>query len=241
MRKALQGRDFMHQLIYWRSKFIKMDKIKIILVDDHQMFREGLKFLLTGLEFFEVIGEAVDGADFIKLLSVTSPDVVLMDINMPNMNGIEATQKALLMKPNLKVIVLSMYGDESYYYQMIQAGARGFVFKKSGSSELALAINAVMNGEEYFSNELLKNVIMSFGYSKKITAGADIKVINFTSREQEVLTLICNGLSAKEIAAKLNISIRTVEVHKSNLFQKTGAKTTGNLISLAIKSNLVSF
>jgi DNA-binding NarL/FixJ family response regulator len=216
-------------------------KIKVILVDDHQMFREGLKFLLSGVESVEIIGEAEDGSDFIKLLADCSPDLVLMDINMPNMNGIEATKKALLMQPSLKIIVLSMYGDESYYYQMIQAGANGFVLKKSGSSELTTAINSVMNGEDYFSNELLKNVIMSFGSSKQIQTSSEIKFINFTAREKDVLISICHGLSAKEIADNLNISIRTVEVHKSNLFLKTGVKTTGNLIALAIKNKLIDF
>jgi DNA-binding NarL/FixJ family response regulator len=218
-----------------------MDKIKIIIVDDHQMFREGLKFLLDGISSVEVIAEAVDGADFIKLLSTCIPDLVLMDINMPNMDGIEASRKALEMMPELKIIVLSMFGDESYYYQMIQAGVKGFILKKSGSSELVTAINSVMNGEEYFSNELLKNVIMSFGSKKQIKNADEIKLINFTLREKEVLTLICNGFSTKEIADKLNISARTVEVHKSNLFLKTGTKTTGSLISVSIKSNLVEF
>jgi DNA-binding NarL/FixJ family response regulator len=218
-----------------------MAKIKIIIVDDHQMFREGLKFLLSGMDSIEIIGEAVDGVDFIRLLSILNPDLVLMDINMPNMNGIIATQKALQLRPFLKIIVLSMYGDETYYYQMIQIGVKGFVLKKSGSSELIMAINCVMKGEEYFSNELLKNVIMSLGNKKQIKSDTENKLVNFIGRENEILILICNGYSAKEIADKLSISIRTVEVHKSNLFLKTGAKTTGNLIAIAIKSNLVEY
>ena len=217
-----------------------MAKTKIILVDDHQMFREGIKFLLSGMDDVEVIGEAFDGVQFIKLLETGRPDIVLMDISMPNMNGIEATHKALQLYPDLKIIVLSMYGDEGYYYNMIQAGAKGFILKKSGSTELTSAIKTVMEGGEYFSNELLKNVIISLGAKKQIVGGESNKTLNFTTREEEILKLICNGSSTKEIAIRLNISARTVEVHKSNLFLKTGAKSTGNLISIAIKNNLVS-
>ena len=216
-----------------------MNKIKLIIVDDHQMFRDGLKFMLSENENIDIIGEAEDGEKFIRLLDTLDPDIVLMDINMPHMNGVDATKKALEIKPNIKIIVISMFGDENYYYQMIQAGAKGFVMKQSGSDELKTAIETVAAGNDYFSNELLKNVIISIGSAKQIKTNNEIKIINFTQREKDVLKLLCNGFSAKEIASKLNISPRTVEVHKSNLFTKTGVKNTGNLIALAIKSNLI--
>ncbi len=216
-----------------------MHKYKIIIVDDHEMFRDGIKFLLSGYEVFEVIGEASNGKEFLEILQRELPDIVLMDIDMPVMNGIDATKECLAMYPKQKIIVLSMFGDESYYYQMIQAGVKGFILKKSGSNELVNAINTVLEGKEYFSTELLKNVILSIGSGKKVTNDNQHISINFTNRENEILTHICNGKTTKEIANLLNISPRTVEVHKSNIFYKTGTNNTGNLIAVAIKNQLV--
>ena len=136
-----------------------MDKLRIYLVDDHKLFREGLKLLLSTQDFVRHIYEASNGREFIENLSFVDCDVVLMDIEMPEMNGIDATIEAMKMKPNLKIIVLSMYGDEQYYYKMIDAGAKGFLLKNSGIDKAVTAIQKVAEGESFFSEELLVNIL----------------------------------------------------------------------------------
>ncbi|MDF1548969.1 MAG: response regulator transcription factor [Bacteroidales bacterium] len=214
-------------------------KIKIILVDDHKMFREGLSFLISKLKTAEVIAEAENGQQFLQLLKTCEPDIVLMDINMPQMDGIEATEIAVAQNPDLKVVALSMNGDENYYYKMISAGAKGFVLKQAGSEELEEAIETVMAGNDFFSPELMKNIIINMGKTKiseKISGSVKIKL---TDREQETLELICHGLSTKEIGDKLFISPRTVEGHKARIMEKLGATNTSNLIIQAIKNKLI--
>lgn len=143
-----------------------MQKLKIYLVDDHKLFREGLKLLLSTQDFIQHIYEASDGREFLENLKMVDCDVVLMDIEMPEINGIEATREALKMKPGLKIIVLSMYGDEQYYYQMIDAGAKGFMLKNSGIDNVITAIRKVAVGENFFSEELLFNILNSMRDTK---------------------------------------------------------------------------
>ena len=215
------------------------DKIKIILVDDHNLFRESLSFLLSKSKNIEVMAEAENGEVFLDILDTKLPDVVLMDINMPKIDGIEATKKALELYPQLKIIALSMNGDEAYYYKMIQAGAKGFVLKKASSDELEEAILTVINGNDFFSPELMKSIIINFGTTKKIITEKETKFVHFTNRENEVLKLICDGLTTKEISNRLYISIRTVEGHKSRIMDKLNAQNTANIIIQAIKNKLI--
>ena len=215
------------------------DKIKIILVDDHNLFRESLSFLLSKSKNIEVIAEAENGEVFLDILDTKLPDAVLMDINMPKIDGIEATKKALELYPDLKIIALSMNGDEAYYYKMIRAGAKGFVLKKASSDELEEAIQSVINGNDFFSPELMKSIIINFGTTKKVTTEKETKFVHFTNRENEVLKLICDGLSTKEISNKLYISIRTVEGHKSRIMDKLNAQNTANIIVQAFKNKLI--
>jgi len=215
--------------------------IKIIIVDDHKIFREGLAFLLSKRKDVSVIAEAENGEQFLNILEKEQPDIVLMDIDMPVLNGIKATERALLKYPMLKVIALSMKGDENNYYNMIQVGAKGFVLKEVGSDQLNIAIDKVFKGVNYFSPELMRNVIINLQKPDEEVKSRDGSTsINLTKRERETLELICNGFSTKEIAKKLAISPRTVEGHKLRVMEKLGANNTGNLIILAIKNNLVS-
>ncbi|MBN2214252.1 MAG: response regulator transcription factor [Bacteroidales bacterium] len=212
-----------------------MDRhIKLIIVDDHQMFREGLKFLLRETPGIKLIGEAENGKFFLKLLDDAKPDVVLMDISMPEMDGIEATRQALMKYPDLKIIALTMFGEENYYYQMIQAGAKGLVLKKSGKTELVSAIEKVLKGESYFSNELLINIISKTDKEKLLISDKTVD-IKFTKREKQILDLLIRGFSTSHIAAELNISHRTVEGHKARLFDKTGIRNTSRLILAAMR------
>jgi len=213
-----------------------MKKPEIIIVDDHLIFRQGLKSLFTIENIATVIGEASNGKEFIDLLSTLKPDLVLMDIDMPHMNGMEATQKALELMPEIKIIAFTMFGDEEYYYKMVELGVRGFILKSSGIAELEKAIEDVMNGESYFSNELLRKIINNLG--RKHTAKQS-SASKFTAREMDVLQHICQGLTNDEIARKLFISSKTVKSHRSNLLEKTNCKNTPALIIYALKNEII--
>ncbi|MDP4209924.1 MAG: response regulator transcription factor [Bacteroidota bacterium] len=212
-----------------------MSLINVIVVDDHNLFRNGLKLLLNNAGNFNVIAEASNGREFIELLAHHSPDVVLMDINMPEMDGIEATTKAMALKPGLKIICLSMYGEEEYYYKMIEAGVAGFLLKNSDINEVKNAITAVYEGGKYFSQELLYSVVKNI----KTTQTNQEVIENLSDREVEVLKQICIGLSNQEIAENLNISKRTVDKHRANLLDKTNSKNTAYLVMYAIKNKLI--
>lgn len=211
---------------------------KVVLVDDHNLFRDGLKYVLGQTDYIQVIAEAADGIEFLNILNDKMPDIVLMDIAMPRMNGIEATTKAINQFPNLKIIALTMFGDENYCYSMLQAGAKGFVLKESGCDELLKAINKVMEGDNYFSNSILTSLIKSQAILNK-SKNTDEGPIKFSKREIEVLKLICDGNSNKEIAEKLSISQRTVEGNRFSLLNKTGSKDSVNLALYALKNNLL--
>jgi len=215
---------------------ISIKKPTIIIVDDHLIFRQGLKSIISQENFAIVIGEASNGLEFLELLKTTKPDLVLMDIDMPHMNGLEATEKALKMIPELKVIAFTMFSDEEYYYKMIDKGVKGFILKTSGIQELENAIIEVMLGESYFSNELLRKIINNFSNRNNVT---DSIIHSFTDREMEILQLICLGMCNDEIANKLFISPKTVKSHKSNLLEKTVSKNIQGLILFAIKNKIV--
>jgi DNA-binding NarL/FixJ family response regulator len=211
-----------------------MEKIRIIIADDHQLFRNGLKILLNAFPEFEVVGEASNGEEFLKLLKTTPADVALMDINMPEMDGIEATRKGIKLCPAIDIIALSMYGEEEYYYKMVDAGAKGFLVKDSDISEVKEAILTIRKGGSYFSQELLYHVIQKIKHRE-----LESKSANLSKREKEILFKICEGLSNQEIAETLFISKRTVDKHRANLLGKTNSKNTASLILFAIRNKLI--
>ncbi len=211
-----------------------MEKIRIIITDDHQLFRNGLKILLNAFPEFEVTAEASNGEEFLRILKDTPADLVLMDINMPEMDGIEATRRALKLYPEIDIIALSMYGEEEYYYKMVDAGAKGFLLKDSDISEVKEAILTVRKGGSYFSQELLYHVIQKIKHREN-----ESKSANLSRREKEILMKICEGLSNQEIAETLFISKRTVDKHRANLLGKTNSKNTASLILFAIRNKLI--
>ena len=211
-----------------------MEKIRIIITDDHQLFRNGLKILLNAFPEFEVTGEASNGEEFLRVLKESPADVALMDINMPEMDGIEATRKGLKLCPDIDIIALSMYGEEEYYYKMVDAGAKGFVLKDSDISEVKEAILTVKKGGSYFSQELLYHVIQKIKHRENESRSA-----NLSRREKEILLKICEGLPNQEIADALFISKRTVDKHRANLLGKTNSKNTASLILFAIRNKLI--
>jgi DNA-binding NarL/FixJ family response regulator len=201
------------------------------------MFRNGLKSLLEQEEWAEIIGEASNGQEFIDLIQTAYPDIVLMDIDMPVMNGIDASEKAIEINKDLNILVLSMYDDYAHYSRLVSAGVKGFISKSAGKTELEKGIIAVSNGECYFSSDLLRNIILEINKSKDHT---DLDLI-LTSRELEILKLICNGFATNEIADKLCLSSKTIDNHRSKILQKTGVKNSVGLVIYAIKNKIVSF
>jgi len=208
-----------------------MKPVKLFIVDDHSLFREGLKLLLSNQENILQVYEAGDGESFIRQLRDVRPDIALVDIELPGINGIDATQKALELIPGLKIIALTMYSDESYYLGMIEAGAKGFLLKNSKFQEVIQAVKDVLAGRNYFSQEILQSIISRL--HKKNSHQPDNCL---TGREKEILINICRGLSNAEIAELLCISKRTVDKHRENLLLKTQSKNTANLVVFAIKN-----
>lgn len=208
-----------------------MKKHKIIIVDDHQLFRNGLKFILNEMNDVDIIGEASNGKEFLEILEYGLPDLVLMDINMPVMNGDTASKIAMEKYPNLNILVLSMYGETEYYNTMIDIGVKGFILKDVDNKELRDAIDKIISGGNYFSQELLLNLIKNKTYDENIS---------LTRREKEILELICKGYSNQRISEQLFISQRTVERHRSSLLLKTDSKNSISLVVYSIKHKLVS-
>ncbi|MCG8699324.1 MAG: response regulator transcription factor [Bacteroidales bacterium] len=214
------------------------DRIRIFIVDDHKMFREGLIFVLSNYDKYEVIGEACNGREFLDHPESVHADIILMDISMPDMDGIQATAEFLQREPDKNVIALTMFDDENYYYKMINVGVKGFLIKNSDFNELANAIEEVYQGGNYFSQELMRQIIMRIGNKSRVEHKKQ-KTIHFTKREREVLNCMCKGMANNDIAEFLHISLRTVEGHRANLLKKSDSKNVINLIMYAIKNKLI--
>lgn len=212
-------------------------KIKLILVEDHLIVRDGIKSLLSGVERFEVVGEAESGVHFFALLKTIVPDVVLLDINLPGMSGIEITKKLKAEHPQIGVLILSMYNTEDYIFNAIRAGAKSYLPKTTNRQELEAAVNAVYRGEEYFSQAISNVILRSF--IQQAQTENDKKDSQLTTRETEILRLFAEGMSNQEIAEKLFISVRTVESHKNHIMQKLELKSTVDLIKFAIKNKII--
>lgn len=208
--------------------------IRIALVDDHSLFRRGLKMLLTSHADFEVVAEASSGEEFLELMDAARPDVVFMDYSMGGMNGAEATERALERVPELKVISLTMFGDNAYYSRMATSGAKGFLLKDSEFDEVVEAVRTVCDGGTYFSALLLE----SLSHSLRSVENIDERDM-LSEREVEILVGICQGLSTQEIADRHFISKRTVDKHRANILEKSGCKNTASLVVYAIKNGLV--
>ena len=210
-----------------------MNPCRIILVDDHSLFRNGLRGLLERSGKCRVVGEAGSGEEFLALLPGAEADVVFMDFSMPGLDGAQTTERALALRPELRIITLSMFGEESYYPRMVEAGARGFLLKDSQIDDVLEAIETVAAGGTYFSPRLLESL------AGNLRAREDAGEEPLSSREREILLLVCRGLSNQEIADRLFISKRTVDKHRANILEKTGCKNTASLVVFAIRSGAV--
>jgi DNA-binding NarL/FixJ family response regulator len=214
----------------------KKTKTRILLADDHQLVRAGFRALLKQLPAVEVVAEAGDGREALHLFKKHRPDVLLIDIAMPKLNGLEAIARITKEFPNAMVIVLSMYAKQEYVVQAIQAGARGYLIKEDAVSELKAAIKTVTDGELYFSPRISKH--LTDGDLERIGVRYD-PLARLTSRQREILQLIAEGNNTKEIASLLNVSVKTVEAHRTQLMQRLGINDIPSLVRQAMRSGLV--
>jgi len=215
-----------------------MKKIKLLIAEDQTIVREGLHSLLDKSVDFEVVGEAEDGREALKKIEELAPDVVLMDIRMPGLNGIEATGQIRKRFPGVRVLILSMHTDEEYIFEALRAGASGYVLKQAAHEELFSAIKAAHENNIFLSPSVSKKVVEAFSqFGKGIVPEPSI-LDKLTPREREVLQLIAEGKSGKEIAGLLFISARTVETHKVHLKEKLGLRKTSDLIRFAYRKGI---
>jgi two-component system, NarL family, response regulator NreC len=216
-----------------------MKPIRILLADDHTVVRKGLRLLLESQTDFKVIAEAANGRDTIALAEQHTPDVVVMDIGMPNLNGIEAARQISARLPKTAVVFLSMHSDESYVLRALKSGARAYLLKDSAEHDLINAVKAVNEGKAYFSPVISKMLVEDYVRQMQERAIEDSYDL-LTTREREILQLLAEGRNNKEVATILNLSAYTVETHRSNIFQKLNLHSGAELILYAIRKGVIS-
>lgn len=215
-----------------------MAKSKILIADDHAMIRNGVRSLLLQNKEWSVVGEAVNGTEAIAKYDALNPDLLILDISMPDMNGMEVSQQILTRHPEAKIIILSMYDDEDYISRCMENGVKGYVVKNETGDELEYAVRTVLKGQSYFSSQVQQVIFKKYSnnVTKKKQKEPEIKL---TSREIEIVKLISEGLTSHQMADKLFISPRTVETHRSNLIKKVGVKNSIELVKKVEKMGLV--
>lgn len=211
--------------------------IRVLLADDHGLVRAGLRALLSGLEGIEVVGEASDGQEALVTIATVDPQVVLMDIAMPRLNGFEATARITKQYPHVGVIILSMHANDEYIRESLRAGARGYLLKGADPLELHMALKAVSRGETYLTPSVSSQVVTSFVSGRKPRGSA---LDQLTSRQREVLQLIAEGQSTKDIAQTLSLSVKTVETHRADIMERLGIHDVPGLVKFAIRSGLIT-
>ena len=216
-----------------------MNKIKVLLAEDHTIVRKGLRYILNTDSGIEVIGEAENGREALKMVEQLHPDVVLMDISMPSLNGLVATRKIKKQFPEIKVLILTMHETEEYIFQILRAGASGYMVKKAATTELISAIQAVHRGDSFLSPSISMKVIEKYIRKAELVFGDD-SLNKLTDREREVLQLIAEGYSNREIAELLFISVKTVETHRTHLMNKLDIHNTVELTKYAIRRGIIT-
>ncbi|MFZ5999901.1 MAG: response regulator [Bacteroidota bacterium] len=210
-----------------------MKTIKVMLADDHALIREGFRSLLGKNELFEIVGEAENGKELMQLITQSTPDVVLVDINMPQMSGLEVLEQTKKSRPEIKFIILTMHEEREYIKRALTAGAEGYLLKNVEKAELEKAIKTVFEGGKYFS-PLITNILAEYVAKPSTAPAAEI-----SPREKEVLELVAQGFSTKQIADKLDISVRTVESHRINMLKKLEVSNTAELIRKSIELKIL--
>lgn len=212
------------------------DRIRVLIVDDHTIVRTGLRLLLEAEADIEVVDEALDGHGAVKMVGAHKPDVVLMDIAMPGMDGLEATRRIKAEWPEIKVLILTMHRSDEYFFEVLKAGASGYILKGAETSDLIHAVRVVGRGEVFLYPALAQLLVDNF---LKTTRWEKETGSQLSRREKEILRLICEGCSTKEIAGRLVISLSTVHTHRSNLMEKLGVNNQRELIQHARQSGLI--
>ncbi len=216
-----------------------MDKIKVLIVDDHAIVREGLRNLLQAQEDIEVIGEAVDGSEAISKTESLKPDVVLMDITMPGIGGLEATRQIKELHPEVKILVLTMHESDEYFFKMLSAGASGYFVKGGSSAELVSALRAVWRGDVFLYPTMAKRLLND--YLKRAETGDEKESLDgLTQREREILKLIAEGRTNQEVADLLVLSPTTVQTHRAHIMAKLGLRNHTELIKYALRQGLIT-
>lgn len=216
-----------------------MKKVRILLADDHTVMRAGLRALLERQPNLEVVGEAGDGRQTVELASSHVPDVVVMDIAMPNLNGVEATRRMVSKQPTISVVILSMYSDESYVMRALEAGARAYLLKDSAVTDLIRAIEVVSQGKSFFSPKIGRILAEEYVRALKQKGLADSYEL-LTPREREILQLLAEGKTNKEVATTLNVSVYTAETHRGNILQKLNLHSSAELVLYAVRKGIIS-
>jgi two-component system response regulator NreC len=215
-----------------------MPKIKILIVDDHAIVREGVRMILAKESDLEVVGEAADGQEALELVKRLQPQVVVMDISMPGMGGVEATQTIRETYPTVQVLALTMHEDETYVFQLLRAGAAGYVLKRAAAQDLVQAVRAAAKGEAFLYPSVARKVVED--YLRRVETGEERERYDgLTGREKEILTLIASGSSNQQIAEKLFISIKTVQTHRAHILEKLGLHDRTELVRYAIRKGLI--
>jgi two-component system, NarL family, response regulator NreC len=213
--------------------------IRVLLADDHGVVRKGLRFILERQAGMEVVGEAGDGREAIRLAETSEPDIVIMDIAMPLLNGIDATAQMVKRNPSLGVIILSMHSDEDYLLSALNAGAKGYLLKDSAEVDLVRAIQAVHRGTPFFSPEIARTMLedyVRFLQQRNLQDSYEL----LTEREREVLQLLAEGKSNKEVAAILDVSVYTIDTHRTHLMQKLNLHNTAEIVLYAVRKKIIS-
>lgn len=220
-----------------------MDKIKVLLVDDHQIVRDGIKSILTDEQDILLTGSVSNAKEALEFIGTNLPDVVIADLSMPNISGIELTEIITAKYTSVKVLILSMFNNEEYIVNAIRAGAKGYLPKQDSTTEILLeAIRTIQKGDDFFSPSISKIVMKSFVNNLKGSkTNKTAEKIQLTSREKEILKLYVEGFTNTEISDKLNLSIHTVKTHKNNIMQKYNFKSTVEMIKYAIKNKIVEW
>lgn len=221
-----------------------MEKIKIFLADDHAILRAGIKSLVEGIYNVEVIGEASNGREALRRIEELNPDLVLLDISMAELNGLEVAMRVNKEMPGVKVIMLSMHSNEEYVLQALKSGASGYLLKDSVPSELEIAIQSVSNGQIYLSPSISKKLVADYLLRINKTDEDELENLSvydlLTARQREILQLIAEGNSTKEIAEKLIVSVKTIETHRSQIMERLQIKDVPGLVRYAIRTGLIS-